>query len=111
MTPPRESHESKDNTLVSPAKIKNKFTGNYEQSCTHSNRFSRSVADERPERLADVVPDDEIGAVILFGGLVVDDDELCAAGSGHHREPGRRPDHERRSDREKQIAMLRKFGC
>ena len=37
-----------------------------------------SVTDERSQRLADIMPDDEIGVIVLFGGLIVDDHELCA---------------------------------
>jgi hypothetical protein len=33
-----------------------------------------SVADERPQRLADVMADDKIGKVVLFRRFVVNDD-------------------------------------
>src|ERR1700677_2774042 len=80
------------------------------------NRLARprinraSVAYERPERLADVVADDQIGNIILFGGLVVDDDQSRAAVLGHQRKSRRGPDHQRRADRKEQIAMPGKLG-
>ena len=64
----------------------------------------QSIAYERAERFSDVVPDHQIGGVVLFGGLVVDDDQFGAAVPGHMVPV--RPDHQRRSDQE-QVAMLR----
>jgi len=52
----------------------------------------QSISDERAKRLADVVPDDEIGYIVLFGGLIIDDHQFRAAVSGHHRKAGGRPD-------------------
>ena len=52
----------------------------------------RSIAYKRSERLPDVVPDHEIGGIVLFGRLVVDDDELGAAVLGHQRKTRGRPD-------------------
>src|ERR1700755_3297254 len=69
-----------------------------------------SIADERSKRLADVVTDHQIGDVVLLGGLVVDDDQLGATVLGHHWKAGGRPHHQRRSDRDEEIAMLRQFG-
>jgi hypothetical protein len=52
----RESLDSKDNTLGRVAYKKNKFGGSYEQLACERINFA-SVADERPKRLADIVPD------------------------------------------------------
>src|SRR5260370_33966231 len=68
-----------------------------------------SVAYERPKRLPDVVADDEIGNIVLIGGLVVDNHQFGAAVLGQHRKAGSRPDHQRRSDRKEQLTMLGKF--
>lgn len=38
-----------------------------------------SITDERPQRLADVVADHQIGVLVLFRRLVVDDDKLGTA--------------------------------
>src|SRR5260370_31022831 len=65
-----------------------------------------SVAHERTKRLPDVVADHEIGKLVLLGGLVVDNDQLGAAVLGQHRKTCGRPDHQRRSDRKEQVAML-----
>lgn len=54
-----------------------------------------SVADKRPECLADVEANHEIGQLVLIGGLAIDDHELRTAIPGHHGEAGGRPDHER----------------
>src|ERR1700724_3273507 len=68
------------------------------------------VTDERPKRLADIVPDDQIGNVILFGGLIVDDHQSGAAVLGQHWKAGGPPDHQRRPDRNKQVAVLCELG-
>src|ERR1019366_133879 len=69
-----------------------------------------SVAHERPKRLPDVVPDHQIGNIVLFGRLVVDDHQSGAAVLGQHWKPGGWPDHQRRSDRKEQVAMLGQLG-
>ena len=57
--------------------------------------------------------DDEIGDVVELGRLAVEDDEPRAVASWPcSGKSGRRPDHERRADREKQIAGQRqRFGA
>ena len=45
----------------------------------------RSIADERSERFSDVETDHQIGDIVLFCRLIVDDDEFCAAVFGHQR--------------------------
>src|SRR5258706_11820282 len=114
MMPQRESLESKDNTPACRAYKKNKIVRSYEQSCASANQFAKSiwqsVTYERPQRLPDIVPDDQISNVILLGGLVVDDHQSGTAVFGQHGEPGGRPDHERRPDRHEQVALLRELG-
>ena len=79
-------------------------------SLAHRRINWASVAYERPKRFPDIVPDDQIGDVILLGRFVVDNHQFGAAVLGHHRKAGGRPDHQRRSDRDKQVAMLGKFS-
>ena len=43
----------------------------------------KSVGDERSECIADVVADDQIGKIIEFRGLAIDDDESRAVAFGH----------------------------
>ena len=66
----------------------------------------QSMADERPKRFADVMSDDEIGYIILFCRFIVDDHQFRAAVFGHHRKASGGPDHQRRTDRNKQITAL-----
>src|SRR3954454_2853577 len=60
--------------------------------------------DERSERLADVLPDDKVGDFIEIGRLTVDDDKARAISFRVKRKSGGRPDHKRRTDRDKEIA-------
>ena len=53
-----------------------------------------SVSDEGTERFPDVVPDHEIGDVVLFGRLVVDNDQTRTRVFRHQGESGRRPHHQ-----------------
>jgi hypothetical protein len=65
------------------------------------NRLARlrinwtSIAHKWAERVADIMPDHEIGHIILFRRLIVDDDEARAGVLRHQRETRRGPDHER----------------
>jgi len=64
------------------------------------NRLARqrinwaSIAHERPKRFPDIVPDHQIGKVILFGGLVVDDHQTGARILGKQGKARGRPDHQ-----------------
>ena len=49
-----------------------------------------SVADERPERFPNIVPQHEIGKVVLVGRLTIDDDQLRALALGELRKAGGR---------------------
>src|SRR5215469_16881577 len=69
-----------------------------------------SVADEWTKRLADVEGNDEVRQFVLIGGFAIDDHEFRTAVLGHHGETGGWPHHERRSDRNEEIALLRKLG-
>ena len=42
-----------------------------------------SVADERTERVADIMANDEIGNIVLLGRFVIDDNELSARAFRH----------------------------
>ena len=66
----------------------------------------QSITDERPKRFADVMSDDEIGYIILFCRLIVDDHQFRASVFGLYRKASRGPDHQRRTDRNKQITAL-----
>src|SRR5215510_14451886 len=96
---PRESLESKNNKI---AEAMNRLA---------QLRISwRSIADERSERFYDVETHHQIGDIVLFCRLIVDDDELRAAVFGHQRKACGRPNDQRRSDRQKQVALLGQFG-
>src|ERR1700738_2471920 len=105
----RESLDSKDNTPACVAYKKNKLDGSYEQLALGRINFA-SVAYEWPKRLPDIMPDHQIGDIILVGGLVVDDHEPGAAVFRHQGKAGGRPYHKRGSDRDEQVAGLREFG-
>src|ERR1700679_1520519 len=63
------------------------------------------------QRVAEVMADYKHGYFVLFGRLVVDDDKARTSVLGHQGETGRGPDHQRRTDREEQIALPGKFRC
>src|ERR1700691_1262745 len=109
MTTPRESLESKI-TLRLVAHRKKTNLPEAMNSLALPRISQVSIACERPERLSDVVADDQIGNLILFGRLVVDTHPPRAPVFPHHRNPCRRPDHQRRADRKEQVANLGKFG-
>src|SRR5579859_182488 len=70
-----------------------------------------SVAYKRPERLANIMPNDEIGDIVLLGGFVIDDNELCARAFRHHRKAGGWPYDQRGTDGNEQVALRREFRC
>src|SRR5882672_5923511 len=100
---------TEDNTLASDAHIKNKIVANYKQPCVVANQLDISFRRTAPG-FPDIVPDHQISDFILFGGFVVDDHQSGAAIFGQHWKSGGRPDHQRRPDRNKQVAMLGKLG-
>jgi hypothetical protein len=59
-----------------------------------------SVAHKWPQRVSDVVADHEIGHAVLFGRLIVDNNEACTSVLCHQGKARRRPDDQRRTDRE-----------
>ena len=68
-----------------------------------------SITDEGTQGFPDVMADHEVGDIILIGRLAIDDHELCAAILCHQGKTGGRPHHQRRADRQKQVAMLREL--
>src|ERR1700761_6093729 len=69
-----------------------------------------SVTDKRAECLPDVVPNYQISCIILISGLIIDDNEPGAMVFRHLWKTCRRPHHQRRSDRDEEIAVMRQFG-
>ena len=69
-----------------------------------------SMRDEGLEHRADVLTHDKVGNIVELGRLAIDDRKLRAVALGQQRKAGRRPNQERRTDRQKQIAMKRKIG-
>src|ERR1700739_809251 len=68
--------------------------------------------DERLQNRADVLTHDEIGRGVEIGWLAIDDDETRAVALGHQRKAGCRPNLQRRTDRQEQIATERQlFGA
>src|ERR1700761_8822738 len=93
----RESLESKITLPVGTHRKKTILQGPMNSlACPRINWAS--VAHEWPERVADVMPDDEIGHLVLLGGFVIDNNELRARAFCHQRKTRRRPDHQRRAD-------------
>src|ERR1700722_14515625 len=109
MTTPRESLESKI-TLRLVAHRKKTNLPEAMNSLALPRISQVSIACERPERFSDVVADDQIGNVILFGRLIVDDHQSCAAVLRHQRKPCRGQGTQRRADRKEQVAMPGKLG-
>src|SRR3954452_19804783 len=101
----RESCESKITLPPAPHRQKTFLSGAM-NSLARLRIISASVADERTQSFPDVVVDHQVGEVVLLGRLVIDDHEPGAAVFGQHRKACGRPDHQRRSDGEKQVAML-----
>ena len=75
-------------------------------SSIHSAAGGESADNEGVEGVADVVANDQIGEIIKLGGLTIDDDKRRAIALGHKRKTCGRPHHQRRADREKQVATL-----
>jgi hypothetical protein len=58
-------------------------------------RINRAlVADERPERFPNIVPQNQIGKVILVGRFPINDHQTRATILGHHGKTGGWPDHQ-----------------
>ena len=62
------------------------------------------MRNEGRENVTDVVVHNEIGNVVELGRVARDDDKTCTVAFGNEREAGRRPDHQRRTDRDEKIA-------
>src|SRR5258708_37855250 len=92
----RESHESKITPSPAPQRQKTFLPGPM-NSLAQLRIISASVADERTEGFPDIVPDHQIGDVILLGRLVVDDHQPGSAVFGQHGEARGRPYHHRRA--------------
>src|SRR5215469_15082162 len=75
----------------------------------HLSMVCESVFNKWGERVTDVVADDEVGDVVELGRFAIENDQSCAIALGHQGESRRRPYHQRGTDREKQIALQRKF--
>ena len=65
----------------------------------------RSVDDEGGQYRSDVFAHDKIGNFIEFGRFPVDNHQTSAVSFGKQGESGRRPYHQRRTDREKKITV------
>src|ERR1700704_6592028 len=97
----RESCESKITLPPAPHRQKTFLSGPM-NSLAWLRIIFASVAYERTEGFPDVVPDHQVGDVVLLGRLLVDDHEPGAAVFGQHRKARGRPYHQRRADGEKQ---------
>ena len=92
-----------DNTAPSNGKGQNvACTQLYAQRSEQANQWAMKGL----ERVADVIAHDQIGNIVEFRRLAIDDDERCAVSLGHQRETRRRPHHQRRADGEKQITSF-----
>src|SRR5262249_10190911 len=97
-----ESCGIEDNTGQRSAK------GNYvlAHSPVHNAAHDESAGDERTERVADIIVDDQIGDIVKLSGLTIDDDKRCPVAVDKQGKPCRRPHHKRRPDRKKQITAF-----
>jgi hypothetical protein len=100
-----ESCGIEDNTGQRSAK------GNYvlAHSPVHNAAHDESVGDERTERVADIIVDDQIGDIVKLSGLTIDDDKRCTVALGHQGKTCSRPYHQRGADRQKKITALGQF--
>src|SRR6202040_2067480 len=105
--PARALHESLDSKITLAIKGKRTKMQQWNKSVTACVKVA-SMHDERLQHRADVLTHHKVGNVVELGRLAVDDHKLGAVALRHQRESGRRPDQERRTDRQKQIAMKRK---
>src|SRR5580692_18303 len=105
--PTRALHESLESKITLAIKGKRTKMQHWNKSVTACVKVS-SMHDEGLQQRADVLTHHKIGNFVELGRLTIDDCKLCAVALRHQRKAGRRPDQERRSDRQKQIAMKRK---
>src|SRR6202166_2908910 len=105
--PKRAHHESLESKI--PLAIKGKRTKmqQWNKSVTACVKVA-SMHDEGLEHRADVLTHHKVGNIVELGRLAIDDRKLRAVALRHQGKAGRRPDQERRADRQKQIAMKRK---
>src|SRR6202166_1554189 len=105
--PKRAHHESLESKITLAIKGKRTKMQQWNKSVTACVKVD-SMDDEGLEHRADVLTHDKVGDVVEFGRLAIDDRKLGAVAFRHQRKPGRRPDKQRRANRQKQIAMKRK---
>src|SRR6202023_3364626 len=105
--PARALHESLESKITLAIKGKRTKMQQWNKSVTACVKVA-SMHDEGLQHRADVLTHHEVGNFVELGRLTIDDRELGAVALRHQREYGRRPDQERRPDRQKQIAMKRK---
>src|SRR5580692_6067979 len=105
--PARALHESLESKITLAIRGKRTKMQQWNKSVTACVKVV-SVRDEGFEHRSDVLTHDKVGNVVELGRLAIDDDKLGAVALRHQRKAGRRPDQERRADRQKQIAMKRK---
>src|ERR1700681_222993 len=105
--PTRAHHESLESKITLAIKGKRTKMQQWNKSVTACVKVS-SMRDEGLQHRADVLTHHKVGNVVELGRLAIDDRKFCAVAFRHQRQAGRRPDQERRTDRQKQIAMKRK---
>src|SRR6202035_2159202 len=105
--PARALHESLESKITLAIKGKRTKMQHWNKSVTACVKVA-SMHDEGLQHRADVLTHHKVGNFVELGRLTIDDRKLCAVALRNQRESGRRPDQERRADRQKQIAMKRK---
>src|ERR1700719_2611486 len=105
--PTRAHHESLESKITLAIRGKRTKMQQWNKSVTACVKVA-SMHDEGLQHRADVLTHHEVGNFVELGRLTIDDRKLGAVALRHQREYGRRPDQERRPDRQKQIAMKRK---
>src|SRR5580704_18073401 len=105
--PTRAHHESLESKITLAIEGKRTKMQKWNKSVTACVKVA-SMHDEGLQHRADVLAHDKVGNIVELGRLAIDDRKLRAVALRHQRKAGRRPDQERRTDRQKQIAMKRK---
>src|SRR6202035_1165519 len=105
--PARALHESLESKITLAIKGKRTKMQQWNKSVTACVKVA-SMHDEGLEHRADVLTHHKVGNIVELGRLAIDDHKLRAIALRRQRKAGCRPDQERRTDRQKQIAMKRK---
>src|SRR5580692_6859217 len=105
--PARALHESLESKITLAIRGKRTKMQQWNKSVTACVKVA-SMHDEGLQHRADVLTHHEVGNIVELGRFAIDDCELRAVALRHQWKAGRRPDQERRADRQKQIAMKRK---